>query len=797
MKLSVSFIVIILLSSLALQAQNTEQEVRIKKNFNEGWKFKLDDHRDYCDKAFNDEEWRALTLPHDWSVEAEFNKDHSGRNAFLPGGIAWYRKTFEVKEDLSSKHVELQFDGIYKNASIWLNNHHVGTQRDGFTSFYYDISELLIVGENTLAVRVDNFIQPNCRWYTGSGIYRNVWLTITENTHVANWGTYITTPEVSKEKALVKVATSIENFDEAKEIEVEATVYDASDNIVAMEKSVVKALRYRSVEVLQEFEIETPMLWDLTTANQYKLITKLKCNGEYTDVYESKFGIRTLKFDAEKGFFLNGKGVKMKGVCLHHDAGPLGGAVPIEVWENRLSLLKDMGCNAIRTAHNPVSPEFLDLCDEMGFLVMNEFVDKWTNQYRSSTDQAFAYYKEPFADPNYDVEWQRNFETTIKRDRNHPSVIFWSVGNENFSPGTGEQKNGLRRYASFVRDLDPTRPVISGMERGKDMPVQDKVNAIIETCKYMDVIALNYGEQWCKLISEQKPGMPYVSTESYTYFNSELEKRFANIERSPWLDVMDNESNMGLFLWVGLDYLGESRTFPKTGTNAGLIDMGGFRKNSSYLYEAFWSEKPMVHMEVYDGDADDFSTSGRWGWPPMSTNWNHNAGTQLDLVTYTNCESVNLYLNGKLLGNKKLAEFNNWIMKWKQVAFKAGTLTAKGVVDGKEVCEHSLKTAGETKKIKEKVIHNNDIVRVELQLSDKKGTSVIHIEKELGFALEGPCEIIGIHNGDMACITPFKNHENRITHQGKCAVLIKINQPESECKLIVSAEGVKTKIVKL
>ncbi|WP_139314792.1 glycoside hydrolase family 2 TIM barrel-domain containing protein [Saccharicrinis aurantiacus] len=779
-----------------------QDSIRVKESFNNDWLFMLGDSVDYAGHDFEDANWRKLTLPHDWSIEGAFSADNSGRNAFLPGGIAWYRKHFILPNTYKGKHIEIQFDGVYKNASIWINNTPVGTHHDGYTSFYYDVTELLKHGEsNTIAVRVDNSIQPNCRWYTGSGIHRNVWLTVTNNTHVANWGTYITSPQVSKNKASIQIETSLENMDEGKTFQLETVIYNPQGVEVSRSSSEIEMGRYCKKDFTQTLSVAVPQLWSVQNPVLYAAKSFIKQNGNVLDVYESTFGIRTLVFDAEKGFFLNGENIKMKGVCLHHDGGPLGAVVPDAVWERRLQTLKDIGCNAIRTAHNPSSSEFLDLCDRMGFLVMNEFVDKWDKLYRKKSDPGFKFYNVPMADPNFSLEWKSLFAETIRRDRNHPSVIIWSVGNENHSPGTLGQKNGLRNYASFVRSMDPTRPVISGMERGKDLPVVQKVSDIIETCTYMDLIALNYGEQWCKLIDAQKPGKPYVSTESYTYFNSELEKRFANIERSPWIDVLENNNNMGLFLWVGIDYLGESRTFPKTGSNSGLLDMAGFRKNPSYLYEAFWSDKPMVHIKVYEGDADDFSTSGRWGWPPMNEHWNYNEGDKLDVVNYTNCESVNLYLNNKLIGNQKLADIPNWIMKWRKLNYQSGTLKAVGIIDGKEVCEHTIKTAKEPQRInikldKQKLVPD-DIIHVELQLTDKKGNAVRNSEKDLHFAVLGAGEIIGIHNGDVECVEPNSNISSRSTHLGRCLLIIKTNNNSNQLAVEVSGDGLKSNSIKI
>ncbi|WP_298365835.1 glycoside hydrolase family 2 TIM barrel-domain containing protein [uncultured Lutibacter sp.] len=793
--------VIIAFFSINLIGQNTiDVQTRKKENFNKNWKFKLDEKATYSASDFDDTNWRELNLPHDWSVEAEFSENNSGRNAWLPGGIGWYRKSFSLAEIDKNKHIEIQFDGVYRHSQIWVNGKHVGIQYDGYTSFYFDITPFVHFDkENVIVVKVDNSVQPNCRWYSGSGIYRNVWLTVTDPLHVKNWGTYITTPQVLKEKAVVNIKTTLENFRKLPSNAIISTeIFNSEGKKITSNSTEIKADLLKDYEINQNLEINAPKLWSVASPTMYTAITNVVVDGNVVDDYKSTFGIRTIQFDAEKGFFLNGENMKMKGVCLHHDAGVLGAAVPIEVWQRRLKTLKEMGCNAIRTAHNPTAPEFMDLCDEMGFLVMDEFVDKWTNHgdsYMKKNDPNNFFNPQGFADPYFEMEWEKNYSETVKRDRNHPSVIIWSVGNENHSPGSIQQNVGLKKYTSFVRSLDPTRPVISGMERGKDDNPHEKVSDIIESCLYMDLIALNYGEQWCKEIGKRKPGKPYVSTESYVYFNSSPEKRFPNIERSPWLDVLDSEHNMGLFLWAGIDYLGESKNFPRLGTDCALMDMAGFRKERSYLYEAFWSDKPMVRIAVYEGDADDFSTSGRWGTPPMNENWNLEKGKTYDLVTYTNCESVNLYLNGKKIGNKKLADFSNFIMKWRKIKYQPGILKAKGVIEGKEVCEFKLKTSGKAHRIDIEVgneeVSKDGVVQFEVNIVDRQG-NLVYDSSLLNFKIEGG-KILGLSNGNMDDLTSFNNKIERKVSKGRLLVIAKANSNTNTLKLSVQSEKLKQK----
>jgi beta-galactosidase len=752
-------------------------EARERVNIDRDWKFHLGDPSDAKAIEFDASEWRTLDLPHDWSIEAKFNKNNSGRNAWLPGGIGWYRREVSIPANYKGSKIEIQFDGIYRRAEVWVNGQSLGIQHDGYTSFYYDITPFIRFGKpNIIAVRVDNSGEPNCRWYTGSGIYRHVWLTQTAPLHVANWGTYITTPEVSASKAQVSIATTIEGVEIAPNFQLQTTLFNAQGEPVGTATTAGRA------ETMQLINVDSPDLWSIDSPSLYTAVSRLTVGNQVVDEYTSTFGIRELKFDAKKGFFLNGKNMKMKGVCVHHDAGTFGAAVPERVWERRLTQLKEIGCNAIRTAHNPVAPEFLDLCDRMGFLVMDEFVDKWDHK--------------TFSDPHFGEEWEKNFRQTIRRDRNHPSVIIWSVGNENYHAGAKEQQEGLKRYCSFVRSIDPTRPVVSGMERGNDIPADKRVKDILKACSYMDLIALNYGEQWCKRIASHNPGKPYVSTESYRYFNSTEEVRNSNIERSPWIDVMDNDFNMGLFMWVGIDCLGEKRgSFKGIGTMGGLLDTAGFPKTSSYLYKAFWSEKPMVHIAVYQQDPDKLSKMGMWSCPAMNESWNLPKDKKVDLVTHSNCEEVELTLNGRKLGVQKMIDFPNWIMKWREIAYEPGTLRAVGLRDGKPVCEDVLITAGNPSQIQlvssEQTVAPNGIAHVEVQLLDAQGNPVKHVESELKFSVKGG-EVLGLDNGALTVQSLMTEKKTRPTDQGRCLCILRAGSKPGSIVLTVSAKGCPT-----
>jgi beta-galactosidase len=773
----------------------TPAAARERASFDTGWTFRLGDVAGAQAPVFDDADWRTLDLPHDWSVEFDFSQDHAGRNAWLPGGIGWYRKPFTVPAEDNGKYFEIQFDGVYRHSEVWINGKSVGIQYDGYTSFYCDITpHIRFGGRNVIAVRVDNSDVPNCRWYSGSGIYRHVWLTKKDPLHVANRGTFITTPVITDSSAEIHVLTTVGNLRAKRQaFSLETILLSPAGEPVARCESLQHVGAAESQDVEQLLVVDSPVRWSLGHPELYTAVSRVKTDSLLVDEVTSPFGVREIRFDAKNGFFLNGENMKLKGVCLHHEVGVLGAAAPERVWERRLENLKAIGCNAIRTAHNPPAPEFLDLCDRMGFLVMDEFVDKWEHEIRPNADPL----NDPaFADPCFPMEWEKNFEQTICRDRNHPSVIIWSVGNENHPAGSGKQNDGLKRYGDFVRSMDPTRPVISGMERGKDMDPGQKVDDILSSCAHMDLIALNYGEQWSKRIAHRNPGKPFVSTESYVYFNSTEEKRFAFVERSPWLDVMENDSNMGLFLWVGVRYLGEvskKNAWPRIhGGSSALLDMAGFKTLNGSLYEAFWSEKPMVRIAVYDGDIQKKNGFSGWGSPERKASWNLSEGEEVDLVTYTNCEFVELYLNGRKLGTQKLNDFSNWIMNWWNIDYEPGTLRAVGIRDGQAVCEDTLITAGPSARIALTADRSpaapGGIVHIEVQLLDAAGNPVNSDDRELEFCVEGG-EVLGLDNGVMTAEQRFAEKKFRSTSEGRCLGILRAGTEPGILKCTVGAKG--------
>lgn len=774
-------LILILFMATAVQAE------RKRMSLDEDWTFNLGDPAMAQDAAFDDSGWRTLNVPHDWSIECGFSKTNSHRNAWMQGGIGWYRKQFTLPASDEGRHVELQFDGVYKHARVWVNGEPVGFQGDGYTSFYFDITPHVHFGKpNTIAVRVDNSVQPNCRWYTGSGIYRHVWLTVKDPLHVENWGTAVTTPVITKSEAAVQVQTELANRgSKHAKFELETRIMNDAGEQVAATKSAHLLGPDQTIQAKQDLQVFSPKLWSLESTTLYTAISRITAGGKVLDEYSTPFGIREIRFDAKNGFFLNGENMKMKGVCLHSDAGTFGAAVPERVWEVRLQKLKSMGVNAVRTAHNAMAPEFMDLCDEIGLLVMDEFVDKWDHP--------------EFADPYFHTEWQRNFGETVRRDRNHPSVVIWSVGNENHHPGTPEQNAGLEAYCNYVRSIDSSRPVVSGMPRPNGDP-EKIVDGILDSCRHMDLIGMNYGLQWSKRIADRNPGMAFVSTESYVYYGSTETDRWAFLERPPWFDVEEHDSNIGLFLWAGIKYLGE---IPAVGKNpdswpnifcwpGAFLDSAGFRLPESYYYESLWTDEPMVYTAVIDHDAWH---NKRWGVPVMNPTWNHEKGAELDLVTYSNCETVELFLNDRRIGRQKMSDFSTRKMHWYGIPYEAGTLKTVGYRDGKKVCETELKTAGKPERMKlvcgQEKIYPGAVCHVEVQLLDKHGNAVNHADRELEFEINGG-QVIALDNGTLTALDTMKEFKVRTTSRGRCMAILKVDDDSSTLSLTVRGKGMKS-----
>lgn len=763
---------------------------RQKRNFDFDWKFFKGDAEGAHQKDYDDSCWRDINLPHDWSIEGPFDKDSpSGvHGGFLPTGIGWYRKQFDLPESKKGSKVFITFDGVYQNCDVWINGHHIGKHAYGYSGFEYDISNRIeFGGKNVLSVRVDNSDQPNCRWYTGSGIYRHVWLTVTGSIYIKNGGVCVTTPEITHDNAVIRVRTTIKNDSEDRRTCTLITeILDFNNNIQGQMASSQTIEPNSQYEYVHDISISNPKLWSVDTPFLYEVHTMVLSDDQLADQTKTSFGVRHIRFDKEKGFFLNGQNMKKKGVCIHHDAGCLGASVPDRALERRLEILKGMGCNAIRTSHNPPAPQLLDLCDRMGFLVVDEFFDKWKG----------------YLAPYFEEHWQEYVKYTLERDRNHPCIVLWSVGNEVDGQGTEEMKQTLKQLVDFVHQEEPTRPVTCALMPTKDINMETKVKTITEMAGIMDVLSCNYQEQWYDEYKKAYPDLVILGTESYPFFRGNEYSHKGFVPITPWFDVIKNDYVTGQFIWSGFDYLGEAQPWPNKGWVWGIIDTCGFRKPISYLQQSLWDDKPMVHIAVFDDRLEEnpqkVHWNLHWSWPKMASHWNfpNFENGLVRLVTFSNCESVALFINGDLMGTKKMSDFPDHMMTW-YVPYEKGTIKAVGFMNGREVCSCQLETAGEPAAIAMKadrsVVHadGQDLFHIEVEITDGQGITVPWANHLIHFELQGEGRIIGVDNGDLNSSEPYQGNWRK-AFRGRCLVVIQSTRKAGMIELLASAPGLES-----
>lgn len=763
--------------------------------FNKDWLFKKGNYAGAKTETFDDSQWRKLNVPHDWSVEESFDPDmeHGGSQAYLPRwDVAWYRKRFFVDSTDEGKMLYVQFDGIHNNSEVWINGHFVGKRPYGYVSFQYDITPYIRWNEeNVLAVKVDNTVLPPDRWYSGSGIYRNVWLVCVDPLHVSAWGTFVTTPEISTESASVNVKTTLMNqYEDRKYCRVVTEIFDDNGVSKGTADAIVTVPDRENLTLSQDIYVSSPNLWSPDNPVMYCALTSVYCDERKIDDHITHFGIREVRLDKDTGLYLNGVNLKLKGVCLHHDLGCLGAAYHDREMERRLKILKEMGCNAIRLAHNPMSAELLDLCDQMGFLVIAEAFDKWKSRY----------YGELF-----DEWWERDLEAMLLRDRNHPSIFLWSVGNEVEDQGQPSMLEILDMLVKYCHEQDPTRPVTCALEPHnwpltlRHGSIEDKVQHTKNIAAKVDILGLNYQEQWYEAYRNAMPDTLIVGTETFPYFrgNGSLVKAYEPM--NPWFDVANNDYVIGQFVWAGIDYLGES-SYPSKGWSSGLIDTCGFRKPISYLQQSLWSDKPIVQIAVFD-DTMKPSHNPRWTmhWksPKLVSHWTfpHFEEEIIRLVTFTNCESVELFVNDECIGEKHLSDFPNHMMEW-YLPYIPGEIRAVGKNRGVIVSSHEMVTTANPYALSLQIDRTSiaddghDIAHVEVTITDENGVVVPSAEHDITFELEGEGSIIGVDNGDLTSDEPYRGNKRK-AYMGRCLVIVQSKGHGGVIRLTASSDGLK------
>jgi len=815
MKKNIILLVLIVIQIHTSNIRAAGPEVRQHLLMDLNWKFIQSDVKGAEASGFNDTDWRILNLPHDWSIEGEFKQDAitKGPGGYLPTGIGWYRKYFTLSSVGKDQQFRIEFDGVYMNSDVWINGQHLGKHPYGYTSFYYDLTPFIKKGENLIAVRVDNSIQPNSRWYSGSGIYRHVWLDITGPVHIAQWGTYITTPEVDSSSAIIKVRTSIENNQRVnKNIVLRSVVKDGSGKETGTIETPVTLKLSGTTDIEQIIRVTSPSLWSVDNPSLYTIQSSLLEGTRPIDNFTSTFGIRKTEFDKDKGFLLNGKHLKLNGVCLHHDAGCLGSAVPEQAWERRLQILKEMGCNAIRTSHNPPAPEFLDLCDKMGFLVMDEAFDEWVE---AKGQVQYGYHKY-FAECS-----QSDLVSMIHRDRNHPSVVIWSAGNEVPDQVVENGTETLRKLIATIHREDPTRPVTQANDRiaAGDGPAK------LSFLELLDIVGYNYVDRWFErrelyysIDRHDHPDWKMIGTENVsigglrgqysigTEPSGNRPYRSGNYRTSMieaeelWKFTSVYDYVIGDFMWTGIDYLGEAG-WPNKSSSSGVIDLCGFPKDGYYFYQSQWTKKPMVHLLPH--------------W-----NWAGHEGQIISVIAYTNCDSVELFLNGKSYGTKtyvfpQQGHAKSWMgyarpfvapttsdlhLSW-DVPYEPGTLKVIGKKGGKIVSEevHTTSAPAAIRLSADRTdlnADNREIVNVKAEIVDKDGWVVPDANNLIEFKVEGEGILIGTDNGNPMDKTQMKSKQ-RNAFNGLALAVIQSTEKSGNIRITAISANLKDAVLQV
>ncbi|WP_044209184.1 glycoside hydrolase family 2 TIM barrel-domain containing protein [Flammeovirga sp. OC4] len=824
---------LLLFQSVQLYAQN-------KINFNADWSFQLEDSAQFTLSNYSTDHWRKLNLPHDWTIEKDFSNEFEGCTAFSSGGIGWYSKTFETPTQKEQKCFVV-FDGVYNNAEFWVNGMKMGAHPYGYAPIYFDMTDYLHQDgtPNRIMVRVDHSRYADSRWYTGSGIYRNVHLVVTEDVLIPVWGTFVTTPKVTKKSATVDVKVDLLNTrKEGVNSKIQFSIVDQQGAEVYQTEEAIQLNADEKETYQHTFEIQNPQLWGIDQPHLYQAKIKLYNNGTLAQTENVTFGIRKLFFDKDKGFFLNDEPVKIKGVCLHHDAGLVGTAVPKDVWRQKLTLLKEGGCNAIRTSHNPASDEFLDLCDELGLLVQNEFYDEWDlpkdkryNMHDKEVDYITRGHSEHFQ------KWAKtDLENTMLSSRNHPSIFQWSIGNEiewtypgnrgatgifketnkddkidwtlwrtEIPPHTPEEVRAFwKAFPEQTYNIGTTAKKLADWTRALDTTRYVTANCILPTSSFetgytdvLDVVGFSYKPHKYDYFKETYPHKVMMGTE--------------NVPRwYEWKAAVERDYIAGIFLWTGIDYLGErrNREWPLKATPHGLLDTAGFPRASFYMFKALWREDiPVISMYTQSAQKSIYKVNeegavvekkkGYWElapreWQEVNSHWNYEKGEKTIVEVYANCDEVELFQNGKSLGVQYLKDQEDYTYKW-AVDFKKGKLEAKGKRNG-EKTSVSLQTVDKPFAIqitadKTNMLSNNtDVVKLVAQLVDKKGKAVKYLEEEVTFEIEGLHRFLGTDAGDTRKIINYKHH-SRETVNGQCLMMLQSTENPSTVKVTAYAKN--------
>lgn len=780
------------------------------ERINKNWRFHLGNVELAHIPAYDDKKWRILDLPHDWSIEEPLDPSLASATGYLPGGIGWYRRDIQVPNLEPDDHIHIEFDGVYCNSDVWINGNHVGFHPNGFTSFQYDLTPYIFSdSNNVLAVRVNHEKYADSRWYTGSGINRSVRLVVMRSLHLKHWGVFVTSTLLENGSAVVNAEIEVENqSDYSRDMNIHCIMVSPEGLEVAQDSSNMKIAAHTEGRVHVDMKAEHPQLWTVNSPNLYMLRTQVMVGDKVYDQTETSFGIRTIKFDPDYGLMINGENLKMRGVCIHDDAGNLGTAVPEKVWKRRLSILREAGVNAIRMSHNPHSPELYDLCDRMGFLVQDEAFDEWElgkhkwiqgwNVGEPGTDGYHEYFE----------EWaERDLRDMILRDRNHPSIIMWSIGNEIDYPndpytheildvGSNPQMHGrgyspslphsnrlgeiAKRLVETVKRYDDTRPVTAALASALISNETGLANAL-------DVVGYNYQEYRYPEDHQKYPSRPL--------YGSENGMRWAF-----WEAVASNSFISGQFLWTGIDYLGEAGRWPHRGSGAGILDLCGFPKPEYFFRQSIWTDKPMAYLGICAVPKEE-ETESLWSHTKAEPKWKGEIGELIRVICFTNCEDVELFVNNKSFGVKHAKRGENPVLWW-DLPYEDGIVRVIGGSDGEEQCAFELRTPGSPNRIQvvcdeERLLEvDTDLAHIEVEVVDEFGTLVYDADNEIEWVIEGNIRLLGLENGNLLSHDDRNSNKRKVYH-GKEIGYIQAVKGEGKARITLKSPGLTSAAVEL
>lgn len=786
------------------------------EKINDGWKFTLNDVKDGQNTSLDDKRWKSVDLPHDWSVKGQLSPTLASATGYLPGGIGWYRKTLDIPKDKQGEKVYLYFEGVYNRSEVFINGQSLGKRPNGYISFMYDVTPYIKYGQdNVIAVRVDHSQSADSRWYTGSGIYRNVWLVYANPIHIAQWGVYVYPKSVTKKQATLSVEVEIDNSD-VKAADLLITNELLFDGKVIAKDSRKLQMTAQNNKIETELKVNNPQIWDLNNPNLYQLKTTVSDKGKVIDQTITTTGIRNYTFDSNKGFALNGEWMKVKGVCIHHDAGVLGAAVPHDVWKRRLQTLKSIGVNAVRTSHNPQAPDLYSLCDELGILVLNEAYDEWEfpkRKWLEGWNVGTPGYQGSF---DFFEEWgERDLADLVRRDRNHISIFAWSIGNEVDYPNdpyshpvldggnntgfTQAQFGGYKkdapdamrlgdiakRLVGVVKKYDKSRPTTAGLA-GVAMSNETEYPGAL------DIAGYNYTESRYILDHEKYPKRVLYGSEN----RHELEA---------WKAVRDNDHIFGQFLWTGIDYLGESGRWPSRGFYSGLLDFGGFIKPRGYFRQSLWSDKPMAYLGTYPTPGRGSKSQMKDVWSQLDADneghnyeekvpsmdawpiWNYDEGQSIRVVCYTNAAKAKLVLNGNEVGKIKEYDDNTGIIYW-DIPYRDGKLEVVGLdKNNNEISRYAIQSSKQPYALtitqsETEISKDKGLAQIVVQVVDENGIPVMFSDNEVTCQIQGPAKLLGLEASNNEDMSDYTDNKHRVFH-GKILAYIQATGQQGEIKI--------------